>query len=161
MKRENLKARLLRALSGKTLERLSVETSVPPGLIGQIEQGKIQARPDYLERLAANEGLTLADAEAILREYETRRAANSRRGRSGEEIREKLHADLRSHVEGCYERLMTLPVPESDPKPEDRVRAAELFERLAGLSPDERLAVVRLEPELQTWALCEQVCHAS
>lgn len=161
MKRENLKARLLRAVSGKTLEQLSWEIGVPPGLISQIEQGKMQARPDYLERLAANEGLTPADAEAILREYETRRASNSRRGRSGEEVREKLHADLRSHVDGCYERLLSLPVPKTDPRPEDRLRAAELFERLAGLSPDERLAVVRLEPELQTWALCEQVCNAS
>jgi tetratricopeptide (TPR) repeat protein len=41
------------------------------------------------------------------------------------------------------------------------VRAAELFERLVGLSPEERLAVVRLEEEFQTWALCERACHAT
>src|SRR6185312_6012025 len=35
------------------------------------------------------------------------------------------------------------------------------FKRLESISPEERLAVVCLEEEFQTWALCERVCHAS
>ncbi len=161
MKRENLKARLLRALSGKTQEQLGEEIGVDPGLLGQIEQGRVLARPDYLERLAASAGITAADAEDLLCHYETLRAARRRRGRSAEDLLEGLAEDLRSHVRASYQRLETLPLPGSAPRVEDRVRAAELFERLAELPPEERLAVVRLEEELQTWALCEKVCHAS
>jgi len=161
MKRENLKARLLRAVSGKTQEQLGEEIGDPPGIIGHIEQGKVFARPDYLERLAANEGITAADAEELLRRYETLRTARRRRGQSAEDLLEGLAEDLRSHSRECYERLVALPLPASDPRAEDRVRAAELFERLEGLTHEERLAVVRLEEEFQTWALCERVCHAS
>jgi tetratricopeptide (TPR) repeat protein len=161
MRRENVKARLLRAVSGKTQEQLSEELGDPLGLIGQIEQGKILARPDYLERLAATEGITAADAEDLLHRYEMLRASRRRRGQSAEDLLEGLAEDLRSHTRKSYERLLALPLPESEPRAEDRVRAAELFERLTGLSPEERLAVVRLEEEFQTWALCERVCHAS
>ncbi len=42
-----------------------------------------------------------------------------------------------------------------------RRRAAELFRRLVGLSPEMRLEVVRVAEEYQTWALCELVCHTS
>jgi tetratricopeptide (TPR) repeat protein len=161
MRRENLKARLLRAVSGKTQEQLGEEIGDQPGLIGQIEQGRVFARPDYLERLAANEGITSADAEDILRRYETLRASRSRCGLSAEDLLEGLAEDLRSNARKSYERLVTLPLPDSAPRAEDRVRAAQLFERLAALSPEERLAVVRLEEEFQTWALCESICHAS
>jgi tetratricopeptide (TPR) repeat protein len=161
MRRENLKARLLRALSGKTQEQVSEEIGDQPGLIGQIEQDKVLARPAYLERLAASDGLTAADAEEILCLYERLRAARRRRGRSAEDLLEGLAGDLRSHTRASYERLLTLPLPDNPPRAEDRVRAAELFERLEGLTHEERLAVVRLEEELQSWALCERVCHAS
>jgi len=161
MKRENLKARLLRALSGKTQEQLGEEIGVDPGLLGQIEQGRVLARPDYLERLAASGGSTGPGAGELLCHYETLRVTRRRRGQSAEDLLEELAEDLRSHVRASYQRLLTLLLPESAPRAEDRVRAAELFERLAELPPEERLAVVRLEEELQTWALCERACHAS
>src|ERR1700681_432954 len=116
MKRENLKARLLRAVSGKSQEQLGDEVGVQPGLIGQIEQGRVFARPDYLERLAANEGITSADAEEILARYETLRTSRSRRGLSAEDLLEALAEDLRFNVGRSYERLMTLPLPESAPR---------------------------------------------
>lgn len=161
MNRENLKARLLRAVSGKSQEQLGEETGIPAGVIGQIEQGKVMARPAYLARLAANEGLTSADAEDILRRYETLRSSRRRRGQTAEDLLEGLAAELRSHTRESYERLVALPLPASGPQSEERIRAAELFERLVGLSPQERLAVVRLEEEFQSWALCERVSHAS
>jgi len=142
MKRENLKARLLRALSGKTQEQLGEEIGVDPGLLGQIEQGRVLARPDYLERLAASAGITATDAEDLLCRYETLRASRRRRGRNAEDLLEELAEDLRSHLRASYQRLETLPLPESAPRPEDRVRAAELFERLAEFSPEERRLVV-------------------
>jgi tetratricopeptide (TPR) repeat protein len=161
MRRENLKARLLRAVSGKTQEQLGEEIGDPPGIIGQVEQGKLLARPDYLARLAANEGITVADAEDLLRRYETLRTSRRRRGQSAGDLLEGLAEDLRSHTWESYERLVMLPLPASDPRAEDRQRAAELFYRLVSLSPEERLAVVGLEEEFQSWALCEKVCHAS
>lgn len=42
-----------------------------------------------------------------------------------------------------------------------RLRADELFARLEEISPEERMAVVCVADEYQTWALCERVCHAS
>ncbi|HEV7507941.1 MAG TPA: hypothetical protein VGS07_23860 [Thermoanaerobaculia bacterium] len=161
MKRENLKARLVRAVSGKTQEQLSEEIGDPPGIIGQIEQGKLLARPEYLERLAANEGITAGDTEDLLCRYERLRASRRRRGQSAEDLLQGLAEDLRSHTRESYERLVALPLAATDPRVGDRGHAAVLFERLARLSPEERLALVRLEEELQSWALCEAVCHAS
>jgi len=69
MKRENLLARLLRALSGKSQERVAEEIGVHPSLVGQIENGQ-PATGDYLERLAHAASITLAQGWEILSRYE-------------------------------------------------------------------------------------------
>src|SRR4051794_36805049 len=116
MRRENLKARLLRAVSGKTQEQVSEEIGDQPGLIAQIEQGKVVARHDYLERLAASDGLTAADAEEFLCLSETLRASRRRCGRSAKDLLEGLAEDLRSQTRASYERLLTLPHPDNPPR---------------------------------------------
>jgi tetratricopeptide (TPR) repeat protein len=59
----------------------------------------------------------------------------------------------------------TFPSPDGYPEPHDLIpahrRAEELFSRLAGLSEEMRLTVVRMAEEYQTWYLCERVCLAS
>jgi tetratricopeptide (TPR) repeat protein len=51
--------------------------------------------------------------------------------------------------------------PEASSLAPARRRAAELVASLRKLTVQERLAVVRLEPEYQSWAVCEQACEES
>jgi tetratricopeptide (TPR) repeat protein len=57
------------------------------------------------------------------------------------------------------------PVPDAYPRPADlesaRWQAGESWAKLAELSEDRRLAVVRVAGEFQTWALAERVCEES
>ena len=84
--------------------------------------------------MARRARLTLADAEEILRLGETRQRARRRWGRNAGEVFDRMAAGLRSHAEAAYEHLLTLPLPDLFPVPEDRERAEELLlaHRLAG-----------------------------
>jgi transcriptional regulator with XRE-family HTH domain len=161
MNRENLKARLCRAISGKTQEQMGEEIDVHPTLITQIELGKVLPKPHQIAGLARGAGLTVADAEEILCLAETLQRSPRRQGRTAEDLFADLAERLRSHTRATYRRLLTLPLPDRPPRAEDRQRAAELFKRLEDLSPEARLAVVRVAEEYQSWALCELVCHTS
>src|SRR5207245_836775 len=65
MRREHLKARLLRAVSGKTQVRLAKEIDLPSSRLAQIEAGDLLPRRQELERMARNESLTVDDADEI------------------------------------------------------------------------------------------------
>src|SRR3954447_22295396 len=98
MKRENLVARLLRALSGKSQERVAEEIGVHTSFIGQIEIGQPVTR-EHLEGLARSAGITLGQAWEILEQYEIfLQAAPQREGRSVELLLDQLAAGVRSHA---------------------------------------------------------------
>src|SRR5436305_13003574 len=158
MTREHYLARLLRALSGKTQEQMAEETGVHPSLIGQIEQGQVLPAADHLARMAQSLGLTVRDAEEVLALAETLQRAQLRRGPGAEELLEDIARQVRELVQAAYRRILTLPLPESPPKPEDRLRAADLWARLEALEPHLWSAAIQISEELQSWALCEQVC---
>ena len=160
MKRENLVARLLRALAGKSQEKVAEEIGVHPSFIGQIEKGQPVAR-EHLERLARSAGITLAQAWEILSRYEVFRQTSRREGRSPEILFEQLAAEVRVQAGTAYQRLLALPLPEPLPEAADRLQAEDLWTRLAALSEEERQAVVRVAREFQSWALCEQICQES
>jgi tetratricopeptide (TPR) repeat protein/DNA-binding XRE family transcriptional regulator len=161
MMRDHLKARLLRALSGKTQEEIGEEIDIHPTRVGQIEQGKFLPKPEYLEQLAAAAGITAAGAEEILRVYEVLRRPRRRDGRSAEGVLEQLIEDQRALIQASYRRLLTLPLPYRSPRAEDRQQGDELFARLQEISEEGKLAVVEVAEQYQSWALCERVCHAS
>src|SRR5947208_10141440 len=154
-------ARLLRALPGKTQQQLSEETGVHRSVIAQIELGDALPSRDHLEAMAESARITLPDAERILHLYETYRRSRRRWGRDASEVLDRMTEEVRSQAGAAYRRLLTLSLPEPLLSPGDRERAEELYSRLAGLSAEARLAVVRVAEEYQTWYLCERVCLAS
>ena len=161
MGREAVLAHLLRALTGKSQEAAAKELGVHPSLIAHFERGRAQPSRDHLERLAAWAGITLREAEDILRLYEAFRHARSSRGRSAEELLDRMAQSTRAHAEAVYRRVLRLPLPPVMPQPGDRERAGVLWGRLKGLSEETRLEVVRVAEEFQSWALCERVCAES
>jgi tetratricopeptide (TPR) repeat protein len=159
MTRENLLARLLRALSGKSQERIAQDLGVHPSLVSQIETGQPPTR-DYLERLAQAAGITLAQGWEILSRYEAF-ARSRRKGRSAEILLDELASEVRANAGSTYQRLLSLPLPAILPAASDRQRGDELWSRLANLSAEARLAVVQVAEEYQNWALCERICQES
>ena len=159
MRRENLKARLLRALSGKTQEQFAQEIGVHPSLVAQIELGLFTPRPELLARLAESAALGPEDAEEILRVAETLGRERQRRGR--EEGLDLLGESVRDLLSRTQRRLLTLPAPARLPASEDRSHAGELFARLLELDHATALAVVGVAREFQDWALCERLCEES
>jgi tetratricopeptide (TPR) repeat protein len=159
MRRENLMARVLRALSGKTQEQFGHEAGVHPSLIAQIELGHLSPRPELLARMAERVDLTLDAADEILRTAEDHR--QGRRWRAGDSgDLDPLGERLRHHVTRTERRMLALP--QRLPKLEDRSRAGDLFQRLMELDdPATAVAVVRVAEEFQDWALCEHVCEES
>ncbi len=159
MKRENLLARLLRALSGKSQERIAQDLGIHPSLVSQIETGQPPTR-DYLERLAQAAGITLAQGWEILSRYEAF-VRSRRKGRSAEILLDDLAEGVRSNAEATYQRLLALPLPATLPTASDRLRGDELWGRLTSLSEEARLAVVEVAEDFQNWALCERICDES
>jgi tetratricopeptide (TPR) repeat protein len=153
-------ARLLRALSGKSQELAAQELGVHPSLIGHFERGRVEPAPEDLEQLAVGAGITLAQAEEILRLYEAFRRSREIRGRSGKEALDGFTLDLRSLFETVYRRILLLP-RSGTPSPADRERAEELWERLKNAPEGMRAEVVRVASDFQSWALCERVCAES
>jgi transcriptional regulator with XRE-family HTH domain len=161
MKREILMARLLRALAGKSQERMGEEIGVHPSLLAHYESGKAVPHRDHLEKLARGAGITVDEASQILDLYESFRQARRRAPEDSEKPLWQLVEEMRSQAESAYRRILALPLPLRPPTAEDRRQGEELWNRLADLSPDGKLAVVRLAREFQTWPLCERLCAES
>jgi transcriptional regulator with XRE-family HTH domain len=158
LRRNNVMARLFRALSGETQKDFARKTGVHFTLIADYELDKVEPSPENLEKLAEGVGLAVEDGEALLRRLEE--IQGRRRHRPGLEI-EDLTRRIEAHLREAYERLLSLPRPEEPPRPEDRQRAAEQWGRLEGLTPHLRPAVVEVGKELQNWALAERLCEES
>ena len=161
MGREALLAHLLRALAGKSQEMVAEELGVHPSLIGHFERGRVVPDRDHLERLAAGAGITLREAEEILRLYEAFRRSRQARGRSAEDLLDGLAQGVRAHAEAVYRRVLRQPLPGGIPGPEDRQRAEGLWAHLKTVPEESRSALVRVAEEFQSWALCERVCGES
>ena len=73
MRRENLMARMLRALSGQSQEQVAEALDVHPSLIAQIELDEGAPSPRHLEQMARQADLTIAGAEELLDRYESLR----------------------------------------------------------------------------------------
>lgn len=158
MRQKDLLSRLLRTLSGKTQKDFAHDLGVHPSLIGHFERGRVAPAREDLERLAAGAGITLAQAEEILRLYEVfrRSPSYSRTGSPGATLDDLTQA-LRAVAETIYRRVLRLPRP-GEPSPADRERAEELWTRMEPLPEVARSALVRVAREFQSWALCEKVC---
>lgn len=108
MRREHYQARLLRALSGKTQEKMANDVGIDPVLLSQIELGSLMPKRRYLETMADTEGFTLDDTEELLELADTLRRTNRRRTRGAEPFA-GLEAELRDHLARAQRRLLALP----------------------------------------------------
>ena len=157
MRRNNLMARMFRAVSGETQKGFARKTGVHFTLLADYELDKVEPSPETLEKLARGAGLTVEDGDAILRRFEEKTRPRQRAGEGMEHLGSRFEA----FVASAYERLLSLPPAAKQPKPEDRQRAAEQWSRLERLSADLRLAVVEIGDEFQNWALAERLCEES
>lgn len=160
MRQEHMIARLLRALSGKTQEQIGEELGVGSSLIAQFERGKVLPSREHLERLAKSIGLTVPDAETILRLFHALREPRFRQSESIGETVERLQELAGALTKAAYLQMLGVPMPGGAPEPGARQRAEELFQELEALSQEERLAVVQSVEECQSWPLLERVCLA-
>ncbi len=158
MKREILMARLLRALAGKSQERMGEEVGIHPSLLAHYEAGKGVPPREHLEKLARGAGITVDEASQLLDLHESFRQTRRRAPEGSPEPLWRLVEEIRAHAESACRRILALPLPASPATAEDRRQGEELWNRLADLSPEGKLAVVRLAEEFQTWALCERLC---
>ena len=158
MRHEHVIARLLRAASGKTQEQFAEEIGVHPSLVAQIELGKVLPSLGHLERMAKSAGITLGEAEGILRLIETLQQPRLRRGEDIDEALAGMQEEMHTMMKVAYLRMLGMPMPGGPPRREDRQRADELFRELEKLPQEDRLAVVQSVKEYQSWAVLERVC---
>lgn len=161
MDRDNRLARLFRALTDRTQQELADELGVPRVTLTQYEGGKIPPQPDHLDQMAELAGLTVDEGGELLQHYDTLRRTRQRVGRDPETLFADLGEPLRSRAHRTFQRLLTLRLPDTPPRAEDRLPAKELFANLKELTPAQRLAVVRIATEYQTWAVCELAVEES
>ncbi len=160
MRRKNVQARLLRALSGKTQEQTAEEVGVTPAMIAQIELDKVEPGAETLAGLAGTADLTVRDADEILRLAETLRRSRRWRDPAAEAVTHELAERLRSHLSRAWRRLSSLQLPETAPTAEAHRREDGMRERLESVMAESRPAGPVAE-ELQRWLLCEAVCEQS
>jgi transcriptional regulator with XRE-family HTH domain len=162
LKPEHLMARAIRAFSGLKQDEMGEESGIPSSLIDQVEQGKVMPDGDHLKRIAACAGITEADAEELLRVYQTQRDSWHRSSQGVDTTLDNLVRRLRLHCANAFRRLLKLRPPERPPAAEeDRRQAEEQIASLKRLSRRSRLAAVRLIEELQTWSLVERCSEES
>jgi len=161
MKRENRLVRLFRALTDKTQQELAAELGIMRVTLTQCEAGKLKPSSGLLGRMAERAGITVDQGDELLQLHDTLSRTPQRVGRDPEALFADLGEPLRSRAHRAFQRLLTLRLPDTPPRAEDRIPAKELFANFEELTPDQRLAVVRIATEYQTWAVCELAVEKS
>jgi tetratricopeptide (TPR) repeat protein/DNA-binding XRE family transcriptional regulator len=149
MKKENRIVRLARALAGKSQERFGEEVRVAPKMIGAYEAGDRTPGAETTERVAAGAGLTVRDAEDILRFADTLARPRSRNGQTAADLRD----DLTALVSRFHERVLRLPLPQGSSLSKDGRSTEDLWRLLADLTEDQRSAVVTAGRPFQSQSL--------
>ena len=161
MDREHRLARLFRALTDKTQQDLAKELGIEKGTLTNCESGKLKPSPVLLARMADAAGITVDQGDELLQLHDTLSRTRQRVGRDPEALFADLGEPLRSRAHRAFQRLLTLRLPDTPPRAEDRIPAKEVFANLEELTPDQRIAVVRIATEYQTWAVCELAVEKS
>src|SRR5829696_3026174 len=161
MKRGQRLTRLFRALTDKTQQELAAELGISKGALTDCEAGKLKPSSGLLGRMAERAGITVDDGDELLQLHDTLSRTRQRVGGNPETLFADLGEPLRSRAHRAFQRLLTLRLPDTSPRAEDRIPAKELFANLEELTPDQRIAVVRIATEYQTSAVCELAVERS
>lgn len=158
MTRENVMARLLRALSGMTQEQMADEIDVHPSLITQIELDQVTPSPEQLAGMARAAGITVPGAEELLVHYDALRRSGRWRGGGIEDALHKLTADLRDLFLTTYDEILAAQNSEYEKAvEEDERRAGELWSRLEKYPLETQLELVEVADEYQSALLSNKV----
>ncbi|MEA2563657.1 MAG: helix-turn-helix protein [Acidobacteriota bacterium] len=161
MDREHRLARLFRALTDKTQQDLAKQLGIEKGTLTNCESGKLKPSSALLDRMAEAAGITVDQGDELLQLHDTLSRTPQRVGRDPEALFADLGEPLRTRAHRAFQRLLILRLPDTPPRAEDRIPAKELFANLEKLTPDQRIAVVRIATEYQTWAVCELAVERS
>jgi transcriptional regulator with XRE-family HTH domain len=157
MRRENMMARMLRALSGMTQEQAAETLDVHPSLVAQIELDEVAPSPGQLEKLARQADLTVAGAEEILGHYDALRRSGRWRGQGLGETLESLKANTRDHLTRGFEQLNALLDARDATWEAERQRADELWARLESYPEATQLELVEVADEYRSEALADLI----
>jgi transcriptional regulator with XRE-family HTH domain len=157
MRRENVLARMLRALSGQTQEQAAETLDVHPSLIAQIELEEAAPSPGQLEKLARQADLTVAGAEELLAHYDALRRSSRWRGQGLEETLEVMKATMRDHLTRGFEELNALLDARNAAREAEAQRADELWARLETYPEATQLELVEVADEYQSKALADKI----
>jgi transcriptional regulator with XRE-family HTH domain len=152
-------ARLFRAESLLTQTQVEESTGIDRVTMAHYESGRDVPTPEHLELLATAARLTVDAGEELLDLSDTLRRPRRRAGREAGDLLAEL-GDTR-HAHQAWRRFLSLRLPDPVPAPEDRNQAREQLDRLRDLPESQRLSVVRVALDFQTWALAEQAVEAS
>ena len=161
MSRSHQIARLLRAVTELSQDEFAQATGISSHLIAQIESGRMEPGHSRLQKMAGKVGITLSDAEDLLRHLDTLREYRDHLRKGGEEIMPALMEQLGRLLSDAYLRMLALPYPPEAPREADRLGAEELMGRLRDTPQEVRIPLVQVAEDFQTWALCERVCDES
>jgi transcriptional regulator with XRE-family HTH domain len=159
LKRAQIKARVMRALSGLSQEDFELIAGVEG--VAAFENGTRSPRPEQLERMAFAARMTTEDCEEIVQMYE---AAVARR-QGEDQARRRISRGPALGISGIIEEFEArFRDPVSDRslrRAAEREAAQEAWERLAELAFEDMAVVARTARELQTWAMVERICDES
>jgi transcriptional regulator with XRE-family HTH domain len=157
MRRENLMARMLRALAGTTQEQAAEALDVHPSLISQIEMDEVAPSPSQLETMARQADLTVAGAEELLAHYDALRRSGRWRGQGREETLEVMKATMRDHLTRGFEELNALLDARDAAREAEAQRADELWARLEKYPEATQMELVEVADEYQSTALADLI----
>lgn len=149
LKPHHFKARLIRALSGLSQEQMSERTGIPASVLAQLERGNGSLTEEELERMAGQARFESADADELLRLYQTQTRAWLRTSEGAGPLLQGFVGKLRRRSLQAVQRLLKLPAPQ----PVDPGRADEQIAQLLRLSHRSRLAVVRSAEDFRSSAM--------
>lgn len=162
MSRDQQIARLLRAVTELSQEEFARKADLPANLVAQIEAGRIEPRQPHLQKMARRVvGITLSDADEVLRHLETLRKYRNRQETGTAEVLHIWEDRLKRDLAKVYYHLLALPGPVHVPQAEERLKAHALLEQLRALPSEVRFSLVKVAEDFQTWALCAAVCEES
>lgn len=163
--RGQLKARMLRALSGLSQEEFERETQVEN--IAGIESGSRRPTPDQVARMCSAAGLTPESCERLIQEYEVRAArhAGNRDAEASPRPERRPGPEpamsIAAIIEDFEARLSRIPEERRAMRAAERELARSSWERAKGLSFEDVALLARSAREFQSWALAELVCGES